>query len=773
MAEKNYFDLFKIKVNESLISNPTPEYEDEINKAFQMMENKWKQLKLKNLGQLSDDAAENLKKLKENEFDFLKDPKERKKYYLKMKEEKEIELKEKLIDSNEDEVEIEAIKQKYHQYFSESEIKKIVREVFKAKTASNEILSIDTLDKIANYASEMERLGETSLFTAFEFDEKASYETVENRIKKKLEKLQKEYDKHPNDSTYKKYINIKDILKKFEKEVFKTDEFKSNYEKYKCILQYSMFIQLLLKVKDKDIKPLYFNDILLKKAEEANINKESFILFLLKVHKYFGIKGIAPVTDYYIEHVDHRDMGDNDIRQALQQLSSVEDYEYYLGREELKLEKLDLAYGHFKEANNIDPRYALYELAELYYTGTKQLPPDLQKSYALHNEAIKYNNISMLNNRNSLYRISQMRFKGEGCKKDDDLGFRYLQKFVKSNNHLTMNDYFEQAQLDLAECYYKGKGTLKDYRSALYHYRNVDNAIAKKNIKKIERELSYKPIIIIGLYLVSYIILLLLSLHYMEKVFTSTLNQTSVLTYFSILIVWIVYSGLLLRIKHSWINQLIGLNGTTVRMKMIQFITTNKKWILSIAVILFGGVCFYSFYTKGIIKPWLTEADYAEMPEFISLLFDYGVNWVTAGIVLTVLFPLVNIKKTDMYELSIFDGIDVNFKSVFFGILNTCILVFGLYYAVQWSAVNVLTDFSVLKYIGITIFVTIIVLPFRNSSIINDILNEKTSIYTLAAILLYGALTCAIVAENYGDLPIATTIVQVVIASFYTLLMDE
>lgn len=126
-----------------------------------------------------------------------------------------------------------------------------------------------------------------------------------------------------------------------------------------------------------------------------------------------------------------------------------------------------------------------------------------------------------------------------------------------------------------------------------------------------------------------------------------------------------------------------------------------------------------------------------------------------------------------MYELSIFDGIDVNFKSVFFGILNTCILVFGLYYAVQWSAVNVLTDFSVLKYIGITIFVTIIVLPFRNSSIINDILNEKTSIYTLAAILLYGALTCAIVAENYGDLPIATTIVQVVIASFYTLLMDE
>ena len=156
-----------------------------------MMENKWKQLKLKNLGQLSDDAAENLKKLKENEFDFLKDPKERKKYYLKMKEEKEIELKEKLIDSNEDEVEIEAIKQKYHQYFSESEIKKIVREVFKAKTASNEILSIDTLDKIANYASEMERLGETSLFTAFEFDEKASYETVENRIKKKLEKLKR------------------------------------------------------------------------------------------------------------------------------------------------------------------------------------------------------------------------------------------------------------------------------------------------------------------------------------------------------------------------------------------------------------------------------------------------------------------------------------------------------------------------------------------------------------------------------------------------------
>ena len=78
MTEKTCFELFKIEVNESLIFNPTPEFEEKINKAFQDTENKWKQLKLKNLGQVSDDAAENLKRLKANEFDFIKDPKERK-----------------------------------------------------------------------------------------------------------------------------------------------------------------------------------------------------------------------------------------------------------------------------------------------------------------------------------------------------------------------------------------------------------------------------------------------------------------------------------------------------------------------------------------------------------------------------------------------------------------------------------------------------------------------------------------------------------------------
>ena len=765
MTEKTCFELFKIEVNESLIFNPTPEFEEKINKAFQDTENKWKQLKLKNLGQVSDDAAENLKRLKANEFDFIKDPKERKKYYLKIKEEKETELKAKLIELNEDEVDFGALNQKYRQYFSALEIEKIVKEVLKAKTESNEALSIDTLNKLANYDSKMKQLGEISLFNAFEFDKKASYETVEKRIKRKLEKLQKEYDAHPNDSKYKKYINIKDILKKFEKEVFKTDEFKDNYEEYKSILQYSMFIKLLLKVKDKDITAVYFNDILLKKAEEVGINKEAFIPFLLEFHKYFGIKGIAPVTDYYFKNVDHEGSKDQDIQQTFQKGTSVKDYEYFLGRKALKAEKLDEAYGHFKEANNIDPRYALYELAELYYTGTEQLPKDLHKSYTLHNEAIKNNNISILNNRNSLYRISQMSFKGEGCKKNDDLGFHCLQSFT-ANNSLSTNDYFEQAQLDLAECYYKGKGTSKDYKSALNHYHNVNNATAKKHIKKIERELSYKPIIIICLYLVSYIILFLISLKYMEKVFASTLNQINVLIYFSILFAWLIYSGLFLSIRHSWIHQLIGLKATTVRVKIIQFINSHKKWIMSIAVILFGGVCFYLLYAKGIIKPWLTAADYEDMPRFICLLFDYGVNWVTAGILLTILFPLINIIKTDMYELSIFDGINVDFKSAFWGVVNTCIFVFGIYYAIQWSAANVLTDFSVLKYIGITIFLTIIALPFRSSAIINELLNNKAAIYTIAAVLLYGALTCAIVAENNGDLPIGTTILQVVITSY-------
>ncbi|MBD3110460.1 sel1 repeat family protein [Bacillus sp. AGMB 02131] len=733
MTEKTYFELFKIEVNESLIFNPTREFEAKINKAFQDSENNWKQLKLKNLGKVSDGAAENLKKLKAHEFDILKDPEERKNYYLEIKKDKIIELKTELIESNEAEIDFGHLQRKYKQYLSDSEM-----------------------------------LDESNLFTAFGFDENASYGTTEKTMKKKMERLQKQYDSHPIDSKYQKYINLKSILKKFQKEVYKTDEFKNHYEDYKTILRYSNFIQLLIKVRGKDITAIYFNDILLKKAEEAGIEKQEFTLFLMKYHMYFGIKGISPVTDYYIKNFEKIKHEKNDKQQEILKGTSVKEFEYSLGRSALKAENLDEAYYHFKEANNIDPGFALYELAELYYSGTEKLPKDLNKSYKLHQEAIKEKNRNTCNNRYSLYRLSQMTFKGEGCKKDEKLGFSYLKSFISSNNSPT-SDYYEQARLDLAECYYKGRGTAKDYKLALNTYHHLYSAAAKKQIKKIERELSYKPSLMICLYIVSYIILCLVSMHYIEKVFSSSFNRINVLTYFSILFAWMIYSGLFLSIKHSWLNQLKGIKGTTAIVKIVRFFDSHKKAIISTAVLLFGGVCFYWLYTKGIIKPWLTEEDYGEIPELVCLLLDYGVNWVTAGIMLIVLLPLINIINTNMCKLTIFGSINVNFKSVLQGVVCACIFVFGIYYAVQWSATNVLTEFSVLKYIGITIFISVIAYLFNLPKIIKEIFNGKTAMYTLAALLLYGALTCATVAENYGDIPIATTIVQVMIAYYFVL----
>lgn len=762
MKNDNYFDLFKLKVDESLILNPTSEYEEQVNKAFLETENRWKQLKLKHLGKKSDEASENLKRLKAHEFDILKNPTERQRYYLKIKEEKQSELKTRLIESNEEDMDLEALKKQYNPYLNESEIEKIVKEIFKAKEKSDEAISMNLLNKLAIYENELKQLGEVNLFTAFGFDEKANYETVKNKIKQKQYDLQKKYDEHPNDSSYKKYINKKDILKKFEKEVFLTNDFKDHYEEYKHILKYSMFIQLLLNMKDKDITTIYFKDILLEKVKEEGIDEKKFILFLLKSHKYFGIKGISPVTDYYIANVGHKDFGEEDTQQTLQKVLSIKDYEYHCGREALKNKEFDKAFEHFKESNIIDHSYALYELAELYYTGTDSLPRDLNRAIKLHEVAINDNNSKKGNNNNSLYRISQMCFSGEGCEKNEQVGFRHLKDFVY--NLQASNDFYNQAHLDLGDCYYKGKGTAKNYKKALVHYNKVSDDTAKGRIRKIEREITYRPIIMIGITSGSYILLCLVSLYYLREVLPTDFNIANVLIYFGILFAWMIFTSLYLYINPSWLNQLIKFdNIRTLQAKIVQYIYLNKKRILTIAILLFGCVCFLLFYTGGLIKPWLTEADIGEIPEFLSLLLNYGVNWVSVGLYLIVLFPLYIIKEVHSPN----NAIKVNVKTIIFDGVKTYLFASGIYYAIQWSAENVLTEFSVLKYIGITIFLLIIVSIINTTKMINRLFNGKLTVYVFAVLLLYGSLTCALVAENNGDLPIATTLLQVAFTSLF------
>ncbi len=750
--EKNLFEIFEITIDKELMVNPTPKYNNLIEAAIKKKIHNWEKLSKKNLGKKSDQAKLYLKKVNEERIhNTLVNPIQRKEYFLKLKEEKKQELSELIVTSTNYNQEKSLIHKRFTNYLTENEMIEVEKQVEKEEQ-NHPIFNEEIIKKLIDFQEKISKIPSQNLLDTLEIKEEDSYKSVKTKIERNKEEKITEYEESINRDGA--VLRIKsDLLIGFSTHVLGTEEFKRNFKQYMQILRYSSFIASLNAIRGKDITNTIYKK-LIDQADREQLNKAEFINFLLNIYTYFDIKGVNPLINYLKTEMKH---DQQNVKEFYGQ--KAKDFEYNKGREAIAAGNPDEAFKHFENANRFDPGYALFELGELYYVGTAEVRKDRKKALTLYEKAENHVNIG--ENKNALYRLGRFYLSRRNLDNNPALGLRYLSRFVVKVNKgdVSANPYYGLAYLKLGDCYHIGRGADQNLRKALECYEKaakVGNTMAKQKAKKLQRELTMKSKVIASISIISVIALMIVSLNLMEEIFAGSLTQKNVYLYFGIIFTWMVVPKLFIHNVYPHIRDEKWNLLKRLRVKEWE----KPKLMMRYIIMLYGAICFWFLWKGGYILPWLSEEDTRELPQFLNIILNFGINYTTIAIIIQMIFPLWILSKETNNSL-VFKQDLRKPKQIMKLILVIILLIGGVYEAFKIETENILTGFSFMDYFISLGLLGLATLPFNNSTIIERLIGKTVFPIVFFVLLFYGTLVCALVAESGFEIPLFSTAVQV------------
>ena len=278
-----------------------------------------------------------------------------------------------------------------------------------------------------------------------------------------------------------------------------------------------------------------------------------------------------------------------------------------------------------------------------------------------------------------------------------------------------------------------------------------------------------KSKVIASISIAAFIALVTISLNLMEKIFAGAFTQENVYIYFGIMFSWMIVPKLFVYFVYPCIKfekwNLVNKLDMPDWRKPVEVM----RWF----IMLYGGICFLLLWKDGYIQPWLSREVTEEIPDILTTILNFGINHITIAILIQVIYPLWILSK-NKNEYSYpkekkrkLKNVLSKTKNVMKIIIVLFILVGAVNEAIQIEVENILSGFSFLDYFTSLVLLCIATLTFYKSTTIKKLLGESHFPFVLFSLLLYGALVCALVAENGYEIPLFSMVVQVILGTLF------